>query len=142
MFVWEGMDIQLSHHLYWNVYLLTHHWSAVPPLRYVKSYAFLDLFFKFCSTGLDNYSSINTQSYLLQLDSWGGKFVHFVVAQEYIISFWLTPFLHKFKNHLNLTSPTKIIGILIAIILDLGRVTSFIISSPLIYVCTFLSPLG
>lgn len=30
--------------------LSIHHWSAMPPLRYVKVHVFLDLFLKFCST--------------------------------------------------------------------------------------------
>ena len=53
----------------------------MPPLRYVKVHAFLDLFLKFCSIGVHNYSNINTQSDLLELDIWRGKLGHCVVVQ-------------------------------------------------------------
>ena len=86
--------------------LSIHHWCAMPPLGNVRMHVFLYLFLRFCSTTL-NYPSIKTQPYLLLLDIWRSKFVHFIIIQKYLVSFWLFPFLCKFKNHLNESHKNK-----------------------------------
>lgn len=72
----------------------------MPPLRYVKVHIFSGLFLKFCSTGLDNYST-KIQSHSLQSDTWRGHITHFAAVQEYLVSFLLFLFLYMFQSQLN-----------------------------------------